>query len=97
MKLAKYCKEPGERKRYTLDYSEWLDTNETITAVTFGVTPSEVGGVQVDAFSIGTPATSITFFVNDGLDGTTYTVEATITTSGGQIKEDQVLFAVREA
>lgn len=97
MKLARFTKAPNERKRYTIDYSDWLDTGETVSAVTFSVTPSTANILQVDAYSIASPATSVVFFVNDGADGTTYTLEISITTSGGQVKEDQVLYSVRES
>lgn len=96
MKLARFTKEPSERKRYAIDYSDWLDTGETIDSVTFSVTPLQAGGLEVDAYSISNPATSVVFFVNFGTSGTTYTVEVTINTSGGQIKQDQVLYSVRD-
>lgn len=97
MKLARFTKAPNERKRYTIDYSDWLDTGETVSTVTFSVTPSTTNILQVDAYSIASPATSVVFFVNDGADGTTYTLEISITTSGGQVKEDQVHYSVRES
>lgn len=96
MKLARFTKAPGERKRYTIDYSDWLDTGETISTVTFLPSPIQTGGLEVDAYSIATPATSVVFFANFGIDGTTYTLNVTITTSGGQTKEDQILFSVRD-
>ena len=97
MKLARFTKQPSERKRYTIDYSDWLDTGETISTVAFVPSPVATGGLEIDAFSIATPATAVVFFANYGVSGTTYTVTVTITTSGGQIKEDEVLFSVRES
>jgi hypothetical protein len=96
MKLARFTKASTERKRYSIDYSEWLDTDETITAVAFLPSPLSTGGLEVDAYTISTPATSVVFFANAGIDGTTYTLDVTITTSGGQIKEDQILYSVRD-
>lgn len=96
MKLGRFTKTPIERKRYSIDYSEWLDTGETVTSVTFGVTPSTDNILEVDAYSISTPATSVVYFVNFGAAGTTYTLDIQITTSGGQTKEDQVLYSVRD-
>jgi hypothetical protein len=97
MRLARFSKQPDERKRYVIDYSDWLDSGETITSVVFAVTPVTANQLQVDAFTIASPATSVVFFVNDGTDDATYTLEVTTTTSGGQVKKDQVLFAVRES
>lgn len=97
MKLARFTKQPAERKRYSIDYSDWLDTGETISTVTFVPSPIATGGLEIDAYSIASPATSVVFFANYGVSGTTYTVTVTITTSGGQIKEDEILFAIRES
>lgn len=95
MKLGRFTKQPAERKRYSIDYSDWLDTGETISTATFAVAPT--GALEVDAYTIGSPATSVVFFVNGGTSGVTYKVTVTITTSGGQIKEDEILFSVRES
>lgn len=97
MKLANFVKSPVERKRYTINYSDWLDTGETISTVTFTPSPTETSGLIVDAYTIATPATSVVFFANYGVAGHQYTLDVQITTSGGQTKEDTVLFSVRSA
>jgi hypothetical protein len=97
MKLAKFLKEPGERKRYSLDYTEWLDTDETIIDVAFVITPPAPPILEVDAWTISASGVEVVFFINFGDDGVTYTLEVQITTSGGQIKHDQVLFVVKES
>jgi hypothetical protein len=97
MKLANFVKSPVERKRYTIDYSDWLDTAETISTVTFAVTPATTNTLQIDAYTISNPATSVVFFANYGDAGSQYTVDVQITTSGGQTKEDTILFSVRSA
>lgn len=98
MKLAKFVKSPAERKRYTIDYSEWLDTGETVQSIVFTVAPSTgTMPLEIDAFQIANPATSVVFFANYGDEGVAYTVDVIMTTSGGQIKEDQILFSVRSA
>jgi hypothetical protein len=93
--LAKFVKKPGERKRYTVDYSEWLDEGETVTGATFAITPVTSPILEVDASSIGTPATTVVFFVNGGVAGSDYELKIHVTTSGGQVKEDTALFSVR--
>lgn len=96
MSLAKFFKTPAERKRYMLDYSDWLDTSETLSTAIFTVTPTDATPIEVDAYSISSSGTELVFFVNYGTDAVTYTVDVKITTSGGQTKEDQILFLVRE-
>lgn len=96
MILAKFIKRPDERKRYAIVYSDWLDTGETITGVTFEVTPATGSSLSVDASSISAEGNEVVFFANFGDDGTNYTLDVKITTSGGQIKQDQVLFSIKD-
>jgi hypothetical protein len=97
MRLGSFVKTPVERKRYAIDYSEWLDTGETLTTVTYAVSPTTTSPLVVDASSIGSGNTVAVFFINGGLNGRQYTVDVVANTSGGQIKEDTVLFTVRDA
>jgi len=96
LKLGKFTKTPVERKRYALEYADWLDTTETVSSVTFTVTPIDTVPLVVDASSISSSGTEVVFFINYGTTGTTYTLDIQITTSGGQIKEDQILFVVKD-
>lgn len=95
MKLGRFSKSPVERKRYTIDYSNWLDTGETVVSRSFTVTPSTASQLYVDGDGLGSPATSIYFYVNAGLDQTDYTVDVRVVTSGGQTKEDTFTMSVR--
>jgi hypothetical protein len=97
MSLGRFTKTPAERKRYAIDYSQWLETGETVASYVFAVTPTTTSPLVVDAASITTANTVVVFFVSGGLSGTQYTVDAKVTTSGGQIKEDIVLYSVRAA
>lgn len=97
MKLGTFGKTPAERKRYSLDYTDWLDTGETISTRTFTVTPSTgASPLQIDASSIDASGKQLVFFANFGDNGTTYVVDVLITTSGGQTKEDQINFLVKD-
>lgn len=97
MRLGSFTKTPAERKRYAIDYSEWLDISETLTTVTFAVTPATTPAFVVDAVSTNAANTVVVFFVSGGVNTKQYTVDVKATTSGGQIKEDTVLFTVRDA
>lgn len=96
MKLGKFIKAPSERKRYSIDYDNWLDTGETIIARAFEVTPATTTPFAVDASANLTGNRSIAFYVNGGDDGETYKVVVSITTSGGQVKEDVILYQVKD-
>lgn len=92
MALGRFVKTPGERKRYSIDYYDWLDQGERIFGVTFQTyIPDEL---EVDAFQIDPDGTRVIFFVSGGLDDVLYTVNVKMTTTGGQIKEDELLFVV---
>ena len=93
MRLGKFRKTPAERKRYTVDYTDWLDTSETVTAVNYTITPS---GMVVDAQAILTGNKKISFYVSGGNNEETYNIDVKATTSSGQIKEDVVSFFVRD-
>jgi len=95
MILGKYFKAPDERKRYSIDYDDWLDTGEQITTVTFAVTPVDEDPVLIDSILIETPGKGVVFYASAGLDGKSYKAIVTMTTNGGQVKEDTVHYTVK--
>ena len=95
MNLGKYFKAPDERKRYSIDYTDWLDTGELLTLVTFEVIPVDADPVAIDGIAIETSAKSVVFYASAGLDGKSYKAIVTMTTTGGQVKEDTVQYTVK--
>lgn len=97
MPLKKYVKAAGERKRYSIDYSEWLDTGETLSGVVFTIPGNSISApLVVDDVMVEPDNTGVQYYVSGGVDGTNYEVIATATTSVLQIKEDSILFSIRE-
>lgn len=96
MVLGKYFKSPADRKRYTIDYTDWLDSAELISTVTFEVTPVGTSVLVIDGIAIDTDAKGVVFYASEGLDGTNYKAFPTMTSSNGQIKEDEIRFTVRD-
>jgi hypothetical protein len=96
MKLANFTKSPLERKRYTINYTDWLDTGEMVQSITFTVTPATGSALDIDAYTIAADGLSVVFFANLGELGEVYTVEVLMTTDGGQVKEDEILFTIRD-
>lgn len=88
--IARYQKTPVERKRYTIDYSAWLDEDETLTFVTFDVEPQDANPIQIDAFEIMDDQVTVQYYVSEGVHNTQYIVDVQITTSAGQKKEDLI-------
>jgi hypothetical protein len=95
MILGKFFKSPDERKRYSIGYTDWLDSGELLSTVTFGVTPIDADPVVIDGIAIETGGKSVAFYASAGLDGKSYKAIATTTTSGGQVKEDTVQYTVK--
>lgn len=97
MNLAKFYKAANERKRYSVDYTDWLDTGETISAASFAVAPDTgTSPLEIDAYVVSGDGKQVIFFAALGDDGVTYSVTITIQTSGGQVKEDGIVFIVRD-
>lgn len=96
MRLGKFSKTPDERKRYTVDYTDWLDTSETVSQAAYAVRQATSSPLVIDAQSILTGNKKISFYVSGGNDQETYDLEVKVTTSTGQIKEDVVSFLVRD-
>lgn len=95
--VAKYVKAVSERKRYQLDYSNWLDTGESVISVTFVPSPVTTPPLVIDGVQNTANGTGVQYYVSGGLDGTDYIVQATLTTSiGPQTKLDDIFFSVRE-
>ena len=93
MRLGSFTKTPAERKRYAVDYTDWLDITESLQNVTFAVTPATTTPFVVDAVSTNPANTTVVFFVSGGDTGKQYTVDVKAYTTGGQTKEDIVLFS----
>jgi hypothetical protein len=93
--LGKYFKGPTERKRYSIDYSDWLDAGELVQSVTFQVTPNDAGPVFIDGNSIQPGNKSVNFYANAGLNGVTYKVAVSMVTTANQDRVDTVQYTVR--
>lgn len=93
--LGKYFKLPADRKRYTIDYSDWLDAGEFVSTVTFQVIPLDSGPLVIDGIAVNPSPTGVAFFASAGLAGKTYKAIATMTTSAGQIREDVIQYTVK--
>lgn len=98
MAIAKYVKASSDRKRYQIDYTDWLDTGEGVTSVTFTIDSNTASPVLViDAVAVLPTALGVQYYVAGGVDGVTYRVLAHLTTTiGPQQKLDEILMTIRE-
>lgn len=95
MRLAKFPKSPGDRKRYSIDYSQWLDAGEVLSNVV--TSTDDPDGVYVDGILIDpTGQDTVIMYVSGGSRGRSYDVSITVTTTGDQVREDYVTFVVMD-
>lgn len=96
-RIGKFRKGQDDRKRYVIDYADWLNETEIINTVTMQ------GNVEDDNFFIDGYVVNVTdgskeviFFVSGGLPGKEYDATVTINTSLTQTKEDFITFVVTD-
>lgn len=97
--IARYTQTATEVKAYKVDYTQWLDTGETVETILVTVLnntspPMQVATAVLDSF------TAVTVTVSGGVDDTSYKLLLRMTTSainGGQVKEDCIEIGVGPA
>ena len=76
---------------FTVDYSDWLDSNEFIISAT--VTSSSID-LTLSSASVVTASDNanagVSFTLSGGLSGTSYEVSVFATTNMGEVKVDQI-------
>ena len=93
MRLQKFRKGPADRKRYVIDYADWLNEDELLTGIQMtGNVP--IDNFYVDGYLVDTGGKQVIFYVSGGFSGSSYDVYAKVTTSLQQVKEDNVIFVV---
>lgn len=94
--LGAFLKQPREELDYYVDFSDWLATGETVSTVSFEVSPVS----STNPLTVSAPFTSdnivIGFTVRGGEDGTDYKVTMLTTTSNNQIVEREIYYTVEE-
>lgn len=98
MAIAKYVKASSDRKRYQIDYTEWLDTGEAVSAVVFTIEANAIAPLLVvDDVMVLPTGLGVQYYVSGGVGGATYRILADLTTTTGpQIKLDEVFVTIRE-
>lgn len=92
MLLGRKLISPNDKRRYAIDYDDWLDVGETITATLFTV---DTGPALATLDAIAGDGRSLTFFVSGALlANTPFNVAVRVTTSLTQIVNDHIEFDV---
>lgn len=95
MRIGKFAKAPGDRKRYTIDYTQWLDDDETLVNVHTAV-PDDPLGIYVDGVLIMENERHVVMFVSGGQEGRSYDLGIRVNTNADQTKDDFVTFVVMD-
>ena len=93
MKIATVNKQPNEKRRWGIDYTDALDPGDLIVGVTITEPTGDVSIVS----AIVQGGLKIRFQVIGGVDGITYKLTSTITTTNtNEIIEDEIFVKVKE-
>lgn len=88
--LKKFVQDPDEVLDYTIDWSEWLASGDTIVAATAtGPTGITVGQT---VFTIN----EVTIWVQGGIAGTSYDIEIHVTTNGGRQGDRTITIQIKD-
>ena len=90
----KYTKDPDAVLDYSIDWSAWLPTGDTITASTYTVNSDAADAIVVDDTSFNTTTTTV--WLSGGVAGQTYTVTNHITTSAGRQDDRSLTIKIKE-
>ncbi len=85
-------KQPGESRRYDIDFAPLLATSDAIDAVT-SVTGSP-SGLTIGGAAISSPKIQVR--ISGGTDGVLYQITAKVTTTGGDALETEARLRVEE-
>lgn len=89
--LKSFTKQPGERLDYRFDFSRWLaDCADSIAS------HSVVCSAPLNAVEVARMEGSIVSLVDGGENGKSHKMTCTITTTGGRIKEADIIIHVQE-
>lgn len=90
----RFTKDPQALLDYKLDWSQWLPTNDVITASTFTVVAAGTNPVTIDDQSF--TGTTATVWLAGGVAGSRYRVTNHITTAGGREDDRSLTITCKE-
>lgn len=88
--MPTYTKDPDATLKYTFDWSDWLDTGETISSANI----TADAGITIDSQSNDTTTADAT--LSGGTVGESYGVTCRVTTNGGQTDDRSITITIAE-
>lgn len=83
-----FKKQAVEVKDYTVDWTAWLPTGDTVASCTVAASPS---GLTLGTKTVSSP--TVTQLISSGTATTTYTITYTMTTANGLV-DQRVIYLV---
>lgn len=96
---ANFRKQPSEKLEYTVQYSDWLVTGQTLSSAVISVAreaPDTSPGTLVVSGPFITDTTTLTYLLDAGEDGDDYKITILTTMSNGEVKETDISLAIEE-
>ena len=94
MLLGKIEKQPTDRQNYFVKYEEYLQEGELLLSALAQV--DIVGELYVIGPVVMADDKTLEFWLEDGVDGVTYKLDITVTTTIGNVKQDEFKVKVKE-
>ncbi len=96
------CKQPAEKRKFSMEFSSLLGTDEIISIIS-SITSETIDGGTSD-LTITSPSiidgnatdSRVTLWIEDGTAGLKYRIEILVNTSGGQILQGDGLLKVTD-
>ena len=89
--IASYVQQPSDRLDYEVDYTDWLPPGDSLLST--AVTAAPAGLVVDPPLVVGE---RVKLWVSSGVAATKYKVTVTTTTTLGRIKQDELVFSIKE-
>lgn len=89
--LAEFLKDPDATLDYSIDWSAWLVTGESLITSVWALSSTDL----TKTLEVNT-ATRGTVWVSGGLPGESYTLTNHITTDGGRIDDRSIVLLMRQ-
>lgn len=90
-------KQPNEKRQFSMDFTNLLNTGETISSIR-DIDSQTIGGAVSDLTisSSGINGSTVTFWIENGSDKTRYRIEVQVNTSSSGILEGDGILKVSD-
>lgn len=89
--IASYKQQPADNLDYAFDYSDFLQSGDSLLSATATVSPT--------GLTVTTPVVSgqqVKFWLTGGVSGTKYKLTITTTTAIGRVKQDEAYVTIKD-